>query len=104
MPSTISSVVSIDFASSTVIVPSCPTFSMASAMMLPIVASLFADIAAIATISANSDATIGNIIADAMEKVGQDGTITVEEAKSIDTTLEIVEGMQFDRGYISAYF
>ncbi len=62
------------------------------------------DIAAIATISANGDATIGNIIADAMEKVGQDGTITVEEAKSIDTTLEIVEGMQFDRGYISAYF
>ena len=63
-----------------------------------------ADIAAIATISANSDTTIGNIIADAMEKVGQDGTITVEEAKSIDTTLEVVEGMQFDRGYLSAYF
>jgi len=62
------------------------------------------DIAAIATSSANGDATIGNIIADAMEKVGQDGTITVEEAKSIDTTLDIVEGMQFDRGYISAYF
>src|SRR5262249_46047356 len=63
-----------------------------------------ADIAAIASISANSDETIGNIIADAMEKVGQDGTITVEEAKGIDTTLDIVEGMQFDRGYISAYF
>src|SRR5262245_35802846 len=62
------------------------------------------DIAAIATISANGDSTIGNIIADAMEKVGQDGTITVEEAKSIDTTLEVVEGMQFDRGYLSAYF
>jgi chaperonin GroEL len=62
------------------------------------------DIAAIASISANGDTTIGNIIADAMEKVGQDGTITVEEAKSIDTTLEIVEGMQFDRGYLSAYF
>jgi chaperonin GroEL len=63
-----------------------------------------ADIAAIATISANSDETIGNIIADAMEKVGQDGTITVEEAKSIETTLDVVEGMQFDRGYLSAYF
>ena len=62
------------------------------------------DIAAIATVSANGDATIGNIIADAMEKVGQDGTITVEEAKSIDTTLDVVEGMQFDRGYLSAYF
>jgi len=62
------------------------------------------DIAAIASISANGDTTIGNIIADAMEKVGQDGTITVEEAKSIETTLDIVEGMQFDRGYISAYF
>ena len=62
------------------------------------------DIAAIASISANGDSTIGNIIADAMEKVGQDGTITVEEAKSIETTLDIVEGMQFDRGYISAYF
>src|SRR5262245_26521921 len=58
----------------------------------------------IASIYANSDETIGNIIADAMEKVGQDGTITVEEAKGIDTTLDIVEGMQFDRGYISAYF
>src|SRR5262245_19948439 len=63
-----------------------------------------ADIAAIASISANSDETIGNIIADAMEKVGQDGTITVEEAKGIDTTLDIVEGMLFDRGYISDYF
>ncbi len=62
------------------------------------------DIAAIAAISANGDETIGNIIADAMEKVGQDGTITVEEAKSIDTTLDVVEGMNFDRGYLSAYF
>ncbi len=62
------------------------------------------DIAAIATVSANGDSTIGNIIADAMEKVGQDGTITVEEAKSIDTTLDVVEGMQFDRGYLAAYF
>ncbi len=62
------------------------------------------DIAAIAAISANGDTTIGNIIADAMEKVGQDGTITVEEAKSIDTSLEVVEGMNFDRGYLSAYF
>ncbi|HZL84193.1 MAG TPA: chaperonin GroEL [Candidatus Krumholzibacteria bacterium] len=62
------------------------------------------DIAAIAAISANGDSTIGNIIADAMEKVGQDGTITVEEAKSIDTSLDVVEGMNFDRGYLSAYF
>ena len=62
------------------------------------------DIAAIAAISANGDTTIGNIIADAMEKVGQDGTITVEEAKSIDTSLDVVEGMNFDRGYLSAYF
>ncbi len=62
------------------------------------------DIAAIATSSANGDDTIGNIIADAMEKVGQDGTITVEEAKSIETTLDVVEGMQFDRGYLSPYF
>src|SRR4029453_11027284 len=62
------------------------------------------DIAAIASISAKSDAEIGNIIADAMDKVGKDGVITVEEAKSIDTTLDIVEGMQFDRGYLSPYF
>ncbi|MBI2435386.1 MAG: chaperonin GroEL, partial [Candidatus Hydrogenedentes bacterium] len=58
----------------------------------------------VATISANSDAEIGKIIAEAMEKVGNDGTITVEEAKSIETTLEVVEGMQFDKGYLSPYF
>jgi len=58
----------------------------------------------VAAISANGDTTIGNIIADAMEKVGKDGTITVEEAKTIETTLDVVEGMQFDRGYLSPYF
>jgi len=58
----------------------------------------------VATISANSDEEVGAIIADAMEKVGNDGTITVEEAKSIDTTLDVVEGMQFDKGYLSPYF
>jgi chaperonin GroEL len=62
------------------------------------------EISQVASISANSDTTIGEIIADAMEKVGKDGTITVEEAKAIDTTLDIVEGMQFDRGYLSPYF
>jgi len=62
------------------------------------------EIAQVGTISANSDSSIGDIIADAMEKVGKDGTITVEEAKSIETTMEIVEGMQFDRGYLSPYF
>src|SRR5512140_2894408 len=62
------------------------------------------DIAHIGTISANSDDEIGNIIAGAMEKVGKDGVITVEEAKGLDTTLEVVEGMQFDRGYLSPYF
>jgi chaperonin GroEL len=61
-------------------------------------------IAQVGTISANNDETIGNIIAQAMEKVGKDGVITVEEAKTIETSLEIVEGMQFDRGYLSPYF
>src|SRR5438876_8572862 len=61
-------------------------------------------IAQVGTISANHDETIGKIIADAMDKVGKDGVITVEEAKSIDTSLEVVEGMQFDRGYLSPYF
>jgi chaperonin GroEL len=62
------------------------------------------EIEQVATISANSDTSIGKIIAEAMEKVGKDGTITVEEAKSIETTLDVVEGMQFDKGYISPYF
>lgn len=62
------------------------------------------EIAQIATISANGDIEIGRFLADAMQRVGNDGVITVEEAKSLDTELEVVEGMQYDRGYVSPYF
>src|SRR3982750_3327338 len=62
------------------------------------------EIAQVGTISANNDKEIGNLIAEAMEKVGKDGVITVEEAKGLETTLETVDGMQFDRGYLSPYF
>ncbi len=62
------------------------------------------EVAQVATIASNNDESIGNIIADAMEKVGKDGVITVEEAKGLETTLEVVEGLQFDRGYLSPYF
>src|SRR5213594_3736681 len=62
------------------------------------------EIAQVGTISANNDPEIGRIIADAMEKVGKEGVITVEEAKGLETTLETVDGMQFDRGYLSPYF
>src|SRR5207249_3319027 len=58
----------------------------------------------VATVASNNDKTIGNLIAEAMEKVGKDGVITVEESKSADTVLDVVEGMQFDRGYLSPYF
>src|SRR3989475_10745295 len=62
------------------------------------------EIAQVGTIAANNDPTIGDVIAEAMNKVGKEGVITVEEAKGLETTLDVVEGMQFDRGYLSPYF
>src|SRR5437868_11929949 len=62
------------------------------------------EIAQVGTIAANNDSTIGDVIAEAMNKVGKEGVITVEEAKGLETTLDVVEGMQFDRGYLSPYF
>src|SRR5712691_6409738 len=67
-------------------------------------AQMLKEVAQVATIASNNDKTIGNLIAEAMEKVGKDGVITVEESKSADTVLDLVEGMQFDRGYLSPYF
>src|SRR6267142_17528 len=74
------------------------------AQMVREVASKTSDTAGDGTTSANNDETIGKIIAEAMDKVGKDGVITVEEARTLDTSLEVVEGMQFDRGYLSPYF